>query len=50
MLNKKTQLQYLLGEKQDFILLAAKYIDACHKKGRSQQISDVPTHTHHTEF
>ncbi len=27
MLNKKTQLQYLLGEKQDCILLAARYID-----------------------
>ncbi len=32
MLNKKTQLQYLLGEKQDCILLAARYIDARHKK------------------
>ncbi len=32
MLNKKTQLQYLLGEKQDCISLAANYIDACHKK------------------
>ncbi len=32
MLNKKTQLQYLLGEKQDCILLAARYIDTCHKK------------------
>ncbi len=56
MLNKKTQLQYLLGEKQDRILLAARYIDACHKRGRSQQISDAPTnthartHTHHTKF
>ncbi len=56
MLNKKTQLQYLLGEKQDCILLAARYIDACHKKEestklrRSQQISDESahkqTHTH----
>ncbi len=26
MLNKKTQLQYLLGEKQDCILLATRYI------------------------
>ncbi len=32
LLNKKTQIQYLLGEKQDCILLAARYIDACHKK------------------
>ncbi len=32
MLNKKTQLQYLLGEKQDCISLAARYIDARHKK------------------
>ncbi len=32
-LNKKTQLLYLLGEKQDCILLAARYIDACHKEG-----------------
>ncbi len=54
MLNKKTQLQYLLGEKQDCILLAARYIDWC-----LSQISDAPTktrthtlaHTHtHTTF
>ncbi len=32
LLNKKTQILYLLGEKQDCILLAARYIDACHKK------------------
>ncbi len=51
MLRKKTHLQYFLGEKQDCILLAAIYIDACHKKrGRSQQISDAPTNTHHTKF
>lgn len=31
-LDNNTQLQYLLGEKQDCILLAAQYIHACHNK------------------
>lgn len=31
-LNNKTQLQHVLGEKRDCILLAARYINACHKK------------------
>ncbi len=44
MLNKKTQLQYLLGEKQDCISLAARYIDACHKK--REESTDAPPHTH----
>ncbi len=32
MLNKKKHLQYLSGEIQDCILLAARHIDAGHKK------------------
>ncbi len=49
LLNKKTQIQYLLGEKQDCILLAARYINACHKRGRSRQSVMRPhTHTHTT--
>ncbi len=45
MLNKKTQLQYLLDEKQDCILLAARYIDACHKK-REESTNQWCAHTH----
>ncbi len=49
LLNKKTQIQYLLGEKQDCILLAARYIDACHKKRESttnQWCAHKHTHSH----
>ncbi len=46
MLNKKTQLQYLSGEKQDCILLAARYIDACHKEGGvNKSVMRPQTHT-----
>ncbi len=43
--NKKTQIQYLLGEKQDCILLAARYIDACHKK-REESTNQWCAHKH----
>lgn len=47
-LDNKTQLQYLLGEKTDSVLLAAKYINACHKKRKqtNKNISDVLANTH----
>ncbi len=47
LLNKKTQIQYLLGEKQDCILLAARYIDACHKK-REESTNQWCAHNTHT--
>ncbi len=46
MLNKKTQLQYLLGEKQDCILLAISYNDAGHKK-REESTNQWCAHKHY---